>query len=407
MKIVQLPTNGGTVLDASVAVIASASPVERIMTTGLLQSAMGGPGDASQVLTNINGITMPVSNELQQLIQTCRNNRPVVFEISALDVEIALDQPGEAALYSAIYLYALLGEQTPTPVPLGTPGKIRLSILREKRQGGHKVDDQLMRAIVELEAWRTNLVSGYSRVDAAQAAVAEAEEAANKKFAGPSAFNKFADLREARDKTIQSIGFADFETFVRERTNLLNTANQRLHELHSAVDAATAGWPGEPAETTILELHRDVDAKLGRSSAYGVDAGSARSKNVLRHNIASATTQILNAMGLETSNDRSIADAQLVFERMMKEADSGRHEQLQRIAEYLARLSAPSDVGPLPLVVTGGALGLIGGSASSQLGILLRSARQNDQQIIFVEAAEVADKVREELAAHESAASYV
>jgi hypothetical protein len=405
MKIVQLPTNGGTVLDGSVAVIGAASPVERIMVTGLLQSAIGGPGDASSVLVNVNGVTLPMSGEFQQLIQTCRNNRPVIFEITALDVEMVLDQPGEAALYSAVYLHALLGEQTPTPGPLGVAGKQRLSILREKRNGA-KVDGQFKAAIAELEAWKANLLIGYQKVDGAHALMVEAEEAAGKKFAGPSSFNRFVDLRDERDKLVVSIGFANYETFIRERTNLVNTADQRLRELFVASEAPQESLC-ESAEVTILELHRDIDAKLGRSSAYGVDAGSARSKNVIRHNLTTATTQILTSMGMETSNDRSIADAQAIFERMSKETDSGRDEQLKRMAEYMARVGAPSEVGPLPLIITGGALGLIGGNASAQLGMLLRTARQSDQQIIFVESAEVADRVRQELLAHETAASFV
>jgi hypothetical protein len=57
------------------------------------------------------------------------------------------------------------------------------------------------------------------------------------------------------------------------------------------------------------------------------------------------------------------------------------------------------------LLVCGGVLSLIGGRVSHQFGNLLRAARANDQQLIFIESADVAEKVHHELAGMEAAAA--
>jgi hypothetical protein len=403
MKIVQLPTHGGTILDGSVAVVSYQSAMEKITTTGLLQAALGGPGDASTVLVNVNGMTLPVSSDFHQLIATCRNGRPLMFEVIPGAGEMTLEEPGEAALYSAVYLHQLLGETEPSaPQPLGVAGRQRLSILREQKSGAGKIDDGSVRAIEELEIWRQSMLTGYAAIDAANEVMAEAEEAASKRFAGPSAFNRFVDLRDERDALVMKLGFADYEIFARERTNLIATADERIRSLKNVPVNPTNSSAVEAGEVTILEIHRDIDAKLGRGNSFGVEAGSARARNVLRHNLAAAAAQILNGMGTDTTADRAIADAEEVFARMTAVAASDRTDKLTQMAEFLARASAPSEVGPLPLLVVGGALSLLSGNTSLQFGEMLRFARANDQQIIFIESLDVVDKVREQLALHES-----
>jgi hypothetical protein len=406
MKIVQMPTHGGTILDGSVAVVSVGSAMEKITTTGLLQAALGGPGDASTVLVNVNGMTLPVSADFHQLIATCRNGRPVMFEITPGAGEMTLENPGEAALYSAVYLHQLLAEAEPgTPQPLGVAGRQRLSILREQKTGSVKIDDSSAKAIEEMEIWRQTMLSGYAAIDAAHEVMAEAEEAASKRFAGPSAFNRYVDLRDERDALVMRLGFADFDTFTRERNNLIASADERIRGLKNVPVNPTNSSAVEAGETTILEIHRDIDAKLGRGTSFGVETGSARAKNVLRHNLAAAASQILNGMGTDTTPDRAIADAEEVFARMTAVVAADRTDKLTQMAEYLARASAPSEVGPLPLLVAGGSLSLLSGNTSIQFGEILRSARANDQQIIFIESVDVVDKVREQLALHESSAS--
>jgi hypothetical protein len=406
MKIVQLPTNGGTILDGSVAVVSVGSAMEKITTTGLLLAALGGPGDASSLLVNVNGVTLPVSPEFHQLITACRNGRPVMFEITPGAGDITLEEPGEAALYSAIYLHQLLGEQEGgTPQPLGLSGRQRLSILREQRAGNGKNDDSSVQAIAEMEVWRQSMLSGYAAIDAAQYVMVEAEEAASKRFAGPSAFNRFVDLRDERDSLVVKLGFADFDTFTRERNNLIAAADERIRTLKNMSASSAHPSAVEAGEVTILEIHRDIDAKLGRGNSFGVESGSARAKNLLRHNLAAAASQILNGLDKETTPDRAIADAVEMFNRMNAVAQADRTDKMTQMAEYLARSSAPSEVGPLPLLVAGGVLSLVNDGTSLQFGEMLRFARAHDQQIIFIESAEVADEVREQLAKHESSSA--
>jgi hypothetical protein len=392
------------VLDAAVAVVAVQSAVERVAALAMIRSALGDAGDASGVLVELDGMKMAVTSDVKDLIIAARNNRRVVFAPSDLgpgweDTKVGSDGPTTFAdtVRSALELNEALSLPDEVPPPLSRRGRRRLEELKLQPAAGHD-DGAIDDAYDTLTRWRTNLVAGYRQIDGADRATREAEAAASRKLAGPAAFNRFLDLKNDRDKLVRELGFSDFETFTKERQNLLDEADRRLRELsaHMANSQAAGSMPA--AEMTILELHRDIEHQLHRGTAWGVDANSMRARHLIRQNLRNALARALGGVGTSCTSDHAIAEAT----RWLVAVEEAEEEQVGRrfdaLATHLRGLSFAKDVGPFPAVLTD--LGATFDDAGlRRLASLLRNCAEIGQQVIFVERGDQATRLSTAIAA--------
>jgi hypothetical protein len=400
MRLVQLPNISSTVLDHAVVVVPVASSIEQVTTLGTIRAALGEPGDASEVLVNMSGVTLSVSADVQRLIASSRRDRKVVFEVGSVSVDAGEGPHETIALRSGAHLYEVLSDPNGVAEPLGPAGRRRLNDLTGLRSASVTADDKFDDAIAQVEDWRRNLLVGYDRVDNMDALVKDAEALASKKFAGPSSFNKFVDLRDERDAAIRALGFSDYETFLRERSNLVKQAEARIVDLADQRDRLDPVLGADSAEVTILELHRDIEAKLGRGSAWGVDAGSVRARHLLRHNLSSALVQVLSSAGVYTTTENVFDATTQHLAAMRSPGERLRSSRIDDLIGHVAALAGASDVGPLPAVVIGAGALFPDGYRHQRMAGLMQTAATMGQQLIFIEPTVTAGQLKMSLLHH-------
>jgi hypothetical protein len=402
VKIVQLPLGGGRILDPRVSVIPITNGVERMTTVSMLRAALGddvGGNAAEGVTVDINRITLGLSPEVKGLIVESRRSRPVVFDVGDLDVEKGSEEAPElTTLRSAIALDAALATPDQTPPAISPVARRRLDQLVGLGSRGRSQSSEFDDAIEQLAAWRSSLLAGYKAIEDKDAEVQAADAAASKKLAGPSAFNRFVDLRDERDSLVQQVGFADYETYRRERSNVLKAADERMMQLRDAADEASGGGIGVTAEIQILELHRGIADRLGGRNSYGIDGDTPRNRHMLRHNLSTAVSQVLASLGIAAQPTNAVATAQAWLDKTSGASIEARLRRTDELALHLAVLAGASDIGPMPAVVIGaGVLFSADGLREKTLDILRQVVRL-DQQVIFVEPAGSATQLQHVLA---------
>jgi hypothetical protein len=407
MKIVHLPLGNGLVLDGTVAVVSVNSAVERVAALGMIRAALGDPGDTTGTQVELDGMTMPVTPDVKELISTSRNNRRVVFAPSDLgpgwDEQANAEKPTSFVdtIRSALDLNEGLSLSDAVPPPISSRGRRRISELKAaKTQSSH--DSEIDNAYDALTIWRNNLVAGYHRVDEADRAAREAEAAADRKLAGPAAFNRFLDLKNDRDRIVRELGFSDFETFTAERQNLLNEADRRLRDLTNQMSNGQSNGAMSTAELTILELHRDIDHQLQRGTAWGVDSNSMRARHLMRQNLRNALARALGGVGIECGSDQAIAEATHWLGQVDQAEEEQAGQRFDALATHIRGLAFAKDIGPIPAVLTD--LGAsFDDSGLRRMASLLRSCADVGQQVIFVERADQAARLSNALASLASA----
>ena len=319
--------------------------------------------------------------------------------------------PSEVSVRSAVELLDALSLPDGRPDPAGTAAKLRhraliTSSMAQVTGSLEGLEQQLLQAktdLIALQQWSTGLFEGFRRIDDSSAAVAEAEEASSKKLAGPSAFNRYLDAKQARESIVRSVGFENYEVYRAEAVHVMDDADERITEQQTLVtllgqnlesQRSTASVPIQ-AEIEILAMHIDFDERLSKTTNSSLRDGtdSPRYRNFLRRGLRTPLSQLLLSMDIEPGEDPGET-----AQHWLASLGGSRVGPTVRVGVELAietRLEALAGVpsfGPVPLLLDDPLAGLSAEDAQATFGVLIE-ASQRGHQLLYVCSSVEAERI--------------
>jgi hypothetical protein len=383
--------------------------LEQNVVTQQLQAVLGGTQQSAPATIEIDGTHMTLTTDLQRALRGELGELSPVVDTPPTGGS-ADEHPAAVSVRAGIaILDALAHEQAELRVEDPRSLSRHRQLTSELHGGADAVVDDLERQRAELkhdhgalDEWLAGIYRGFAQIDAAHHEMVELEAASQRRLAGPSAFNKYLDAKQHRNEVAKSVGFSDYETYVKSGPDVVANARTSMAELEASLAAidkkiisADSGHSASDfAELDILNLYITFSERLSTvARSMGADGSEIRSRHLMVHSTRRSMATMLKGLGVAPITDeRAAAEQWLASAVKAAPAGPSRLAIDLSIRGRMSSLATVPTVGPVPCVVVNAFAGLSASDAQASAAALVAST-VGGHQVFYVCTASEAERL--------------
>jgi hypothetical protein len=333
-----------------------------------LLAVLGGTHPAGPAVIEIDGTHMALTADLQRALRAELGDVSPVVYAPKPDAD-SPEHPAAVSVRAGLAILDALSSEQAELVLHDPRSLARHRQLSEELHGGADaiVDDlEDQRAAVKhdhatLDEWLAGIYRGFAQIDAAHHEMVELEAASQRRMAGPSAFNRYLDAKAHRDEVAKSVGFSNYDTYVKSGPDVVANARKSLGELEASlaaidkqiINADSGHSASDFAELDVLNLYIKFSERMSAvARSMGSDGTEVRARNLLVHSTRRSMITMLKGLGVSSITDeREAAESWLHTVTSNAPVGPSRLAVDLSIRGRMSSLAAVATVGPVPCVV--------------------------------------------------------
>ena len=371
-------------------VLTTPDPAMRSNFVASLREALAGRPSNIMVMASIGGApAFHLTPELATGIMVAAGNIDTVTNSSMLTSVLGAGESGSAerdlgtviAITAALDALGLVNGTDPIPqLDLSTVEAryrdVRIERADIERGQVQQIDGIIEPAVAAREAAlrHLDLIERLQpSIKSAYAELAEADDAASKKFAGPPSFNRFTAARRAMSEIIKPLGYGDYAQYQTDIDNAIARAKAMIADAEARirpaqdqrvalVDGSTVELGRLRHEELLLRLRLGMDASIENMERLGTgQVPLMKLRRQIQGEVGRHMEVVLTAVNIATSEETVVEDARRwLVSRASTEQSSAASSQLDETKLTLAALSlrgrvqqhlAVEAIGGMPMIV--------------------------------------------------------
>jgi hypothetical protein len=319
-------------------VLTTPDPAMRLNFVASLSEALAGRPSNIMVMASIGGAApFHLTPELAAGIVVAAGNIDTVTNSTMLTSVLGAGESASAerdrgmviAITAALDALGLVNGTDPIPqLDLSTVEAryrdVRIERADLERGQVQQIDGVIEPAVAHREAAQRHLdmiERLQPAIRAAYAELAEADEAASKKFAGPPSFNRLTAARRSMNELIKPLGYGDYAQYQTDIDNaiarakaMITDADARIRPAQdqrvALVDGSTTELNRLRHEELLLRMRLGIDASIDNMERMGTgQVPLMKLRRQIQGEVARHMEVVLTSAGIATSEESVVEDA--------------------------------------------------------------------------------------------------